>query len=176
MIKCILRVCGSNTMNYSINYSTLFVFLHSGRRRLFRLNIVKSNNNSSIYSFYFISERLQAPFFDWILSNKIQNHIINMFILLYSGRRRLFPTEYCQKEWQFIELRFLLLLIAAAGVFVQLTIVENYEKTILFTLLFFCTAAAGAFFLANLVKHQNVEAQFPGIRSSAQIYWDVPIS
>ena len=59
------------------------------------------------------------------------NYSMNYFTFLmwlYSGRRRLFPTEYCQNWWHFVDLQFLFLLKAAAGAFFQLTIVDNYDK------------------------------------------------
>ena len=57
----------------------------------------------------------------------MNNHIIYVFILLYSGRRRVFPIEYCRTFQTLILFMCLFIFIAAAGAFFQVNIVETDE-------------------------------------------------
>ena len=90
MIKCIFRVFGSNTINYSMNYFTLLLVS---------------------------LQRPQALFSEWILSKIITIHSFAFFISSYSGCRRLFLTDYCRTLWKIILFTLLVFFIATAGTF-----------------------------------------------------------
>ena len=129
-----------------ILFMFLFIFI-AAAGAFFRLNIVENDDKSYYLCFYSSLWRPQAPFSDWMLSKLMKHNIIYVLIHLYSGRRRLFPSEYCRKWWQLILSLFL-----------------------------FCfMAASGAFLPANIFKYWSVWAFFPGLRCGAQIYWDVVI-
>ena len=81
--------------------------------------------------------------------------ICSRFCLLrYSGRRRLFPTEYCQKWWQFIDLRFLLDFIAVAGAFSRLNDIENHDK-LYYSCFILVYSGHRVFFRLDIVKDND---------------------
>ena len=81
------------------------------------------------------------------------NHIISVFTDLYSGRKRLFPTEYSRTLCKIILSMFVFIFIAAAGAFFRLHI--GIMKNHIVYILFIFIGAAGAFFQLKFVEHDD---------------------